>query len=330
MMRRDRKAIENTYYSTKQLAKLLRVDQTTVRRWADSGKLNCFRSPGGHRKFTPERVEEFITKYQYEVLPLRSGSSFEAGKKSLLSLISPRDLHTLSEVFFAEAVRGETDKLRAMLLDCYHADIPLADIYDIIIRKTIRKILNLQKDGRLSETDKHICQSSMVESLNQFQSSSQNAITNGRIAICGSPVNALEETLLLGVDHLLRAAGWKVYDLGSNTPVDVLFKAIEEYKPILICVSAAYFAKEEDQQNCVVLEKAAGLSGAELLFCDLFSEEIKSPRLPPTEAKRNIISSLKDLVPYATKPFPEIDAQRRHVTRSTSSNAVESMDAPNE
>ena len=29
---------------------LLGVNQSTVRRWADSGKIRCFRTPGGHRR----------------------------------------------------------------------------------------------------------------------------------------------------------------------------------------------------------------------------------------------------------------------------------------
>jgi excisionase family DNA binding protein len=329
-MKRNREIIHNPYYSTRELAKLFRVDQTTIRRWADSGKLKCFKSPGGHRKFTPEHIGELISKYNYHVTPSGTGVPFEPKKERLLSLISTKDLHTLSEVFFAVARRAEIDSLREILLECYHADIALVEIYDIIIQKAVRKILKLHKDGKLSEADRHVYLNSMVESLNQFQSSTQNAMTNGRIAVCSSPINALEEPLFLGVNHLLRTAGWKVYDLGANTPVDVLIKAIEEYKPTLICASTTYFAKEEDQQNCVVLEKATKLTGAELLFCNLFSEEINTPGLPPTEAKRKIVSSLKDLVPYVTKPFPEIDAQRRHVTRSINSDAVESIDAPNE
>lgn len=330
-MRRDRKTIENSYYSTRQLARLLRVDQTTIRRWADSGKLKCFKSPGGHRKFTPEHVGEFITKYHYEVLSSRSGSSFELGKESLLSLISSRELHTLSEVFFAEARRGDTDKLRAMLLDCYHADIPLVEIYDIIIRKAVRRILKLEKDGKLSEADKHVCLSSMVESLNQFQSSTQKAIASGRIATCASPVNGLEEVLFLGMHHVLRAAGWKVFDLGANTPVNVFIKAIVNYEPTLICASVAYSAETEGQRDCVTLEKAAESLGAELLYFSLNTGEIETLEATSVGPTRKIISSLKELVPYATKLFPMIGVQKKDLKATlTPSDAVESIDAPNE
>jgi len=59
---------EDHYYSTRELSKLLRANESTVKRWADSGKLKCFKTPGGHRKFPPWHVAEFITKYRYELI----------------------------------------------------------------------------------------------------------------------------------------------------------------------------------------------------------------------------------------------------------------------
>ena len=36
---------------------ILGVNQSTVRRWADSGQIRCFRTPGGHRRFLRQDVE---------------------------------------------------------------------------------------------------------------------------------------------------------------------------------------------------------------------------------------------------------------------------------
>ena len=58
------------YYSTRDLAKLFRVNESTVKRWADTGKIDCFKTPGGHRRYPPDRVLEFISKYQYEIISL--------------------------------------------------------------------------------------------------------------------------------------------------------------------------------------------------------------------------------------------------------------------
>ena len=59
---------EDHYYSTRELSKLLRANESTVKRWADSGILKCFKTPGGHRKFPPWHVAEFVAKYRYELI----------------------------------------------------------------------------------------------------------------------------------------------------------------------------------------------------------------------------------------------------------------------
>lgn len=44
------------YISIGQVAKLLNVSIKTVRRWAESGKLDCSKTSGGHRRFCKEDV----------------------------------------------------------------------------------------------------------------------------------------------------------------------------------------------------------------------------------------------------------------------------------
>lgn len=43
-----------------EVAEMFSVDPSTVNRWADEGKLPCFRTPGGHRRFRREDVDAFI------------------------------------------------------------------------------------------------------------------------------------------------------------------------------------------------------------------------------------------------------------------------------
>lgn len=43
-----------------EVARLFKVDPKTVTRWAKSGKLTSFRTPGGHRRFRASEVEALI------------------------------------------------------------------------------------------------------------------------------------------------------------------------------------------------------------------------------------------------------------------------------
>ena len=41
--------------------RVLGVDESTLRRWADSGHVRAFRTPGGHRRFVETDIQELVT-----------------------------------------------------------------------------------------------------------------------------------------------------------------------------------------------------------------------------------------------------------------------------
>lgn len=63
--------------------KVLGVDQSTLRRWSDSGKIPVFRTPGGHRRYAEEdlralmRGETRRRRMTRQVLTSRSMSAYE-------------------------------------------------------------------------------------------------------------------------------------------------------------------------------------------------------------------------------------------------------------
>jgi excisionase family DNA binding protein len=55
------------FLTTEDVSKMLHVGKSTIKRWTDEGKLKCFRTPGGHRKFKATNIEEFIQTYHFDV-----------------------------------------------------------------------------------------------------------------------------------------------------------------------------------------------------------------------------------------------------------------------
>jgi excisionase family DNA binding protein len=49
----------STALTTVDAARILQVSPDTVRRHADSGRIPCWRTPGGHRRFKLDIVEAF-------------------------------------------------------------------------------------------------------------------------------------------------------------------------------------------------------------------------------------------------------------------------------
>ena len=58
---RPRRGNETTRWVTLGRAcAILGVDESTLRRWADSGRLQVYRTPGGHRRFSLGNLEELV------------------------------------------------------------------------------------------------------------------------------------------------------------------------------------------------------------------------------------------------------------------------------
>lgn len=239
-LRRDR------YYSSKELSKLFRVNESTIKRWADSGKLNCFKTPGGHRKYTPEQISKFIEKYQYDLLPSTPDFSDHVESETLRRRAANQDLHALGGAYLANAFRAETNALVDILWNSYRSGSTLVKIYDEIIGETIREMFRRWREGKLSNTEEHIVANTISESILQFRLLVPNGVSNGKIAVCGSFTNSFQEVILHAVTHVLETAGWKVYGLGSWVPTEVFVETIQRYSPKLVCASSEGVTEEEE------------------------------------------------------------------------------------
>ncbi|MBN1408106.1 MAG: helix-turn-helix domain-containing protein, partial [Calditrichaceae bacterium] len=51
---------EIQYYNSIEAAKILGVNVSTIKRWTDSGRLECIRTAGGHRKFIMSQLSKFL------------------------------------------------------------------------------------------------------------------------------------------------------------------------------------------------------------------------------------------------------------------------------
>ena len=229
----------NRYYSTQELSRIFRANESTIKRWADSGKLPCFRTPGGHRKFTYDQISEFVNKYHYELIPYISTQQNLATNR-LPQRMASADLEALREKHLDEPLRMDLNDLRDTVRSRYEQGIPLVDIYDNVVLKIAREILTRRVKEQISEVERHVATTSVFESLLQFTFLTPKLPLTGRVAVCSSRTNGLQEIVLFGTAHLLEASGWKVYNLGSHTPEPILLSAVEKYQPDVVCASIDY------------------------------------------------------------------------------------------
>jgi excisionase family DNA binding protein len=52
-------------FTSSQAARYLGVSLATVRRWADAGHIDCYRTPGGQRRFSRDQLDGFIASLEH-------------------------------------------------------------------------------------------------------------------------------------------------------------------------------------------------------------------------------------------------------------------------
>jgi len=75
------------WLSLDEAAKRLKVHPTTLREWADKGRIRAYRTPGGHRRFSEADVETYAASLQDEPEGARLISTGQAAR--LLGVSQP-------------------------------------------------------------------------------------------------------------------------------------------------------------------------------------------------------------------------------------------------
>src|SRR4051812_13328166 len=146
--------------STRQVATLLGVGEATVKRWADAGEIDCFRTPGGHRKFRLRDVTAFVQRRQYEtpgVIP----DGIPAGADS----IGPAAI----EHFKAAALRGEASTLVGHLSSMRLRGVDLATLFDEVVMPALHAIGHDWEKRRLSVADEHVASQAVLDAIARSQ-----------------------------------------------------------------------------------------------------------------------------------------------------------------
>ena len=210
------------------------VSPTTLRRWADEGRLPYTTTAGGHRRFDRAAIEQLVA--QHEVSPGDSAQAFD-----LLRMLRQARI---------EEIRDEILALRATEEDWF----AVADI----LGRLIAEVGRCWADGELSVIDEHLFTGKLAQSLALVAVD----FDVGRDAPIGllATVSGERHTLGLSLASLcLRSAAIDAHWIGADTPSAELVQFIGDSAepPQLIALSASAWSTDH-----AMLERACREIGA--------------------------------------------------------------------
>ncbi len=211
-----------TVLSPKELGAAIGVSESSLKRWADSGRLHVARTAGGHRRIHLEEAVRFIRE-----------SGFAVQRPDLLGLddISQIDRRMATEdpaeQFYQAVVEGRAEHARGIALNLYVEGIALAQVVDDVIAPAMARMGDMWEHNPEGIFYEHRASDICNQTLNRIRSLVA-ANDAGAVAVGGAPEDDPYVLPSLMAATVLASEGWSEVNLGSFTPLTVLARAASE------------------------------------------------------------------------------------------------------
>ncbi|MEO8167510.1 MAG: cobalamin-dependent protein, partial [bacterium] len=230
--------------STQEVASMLNVAETTVKRWSDEGTVPCVRTPGGHRKFHLKDIVQFAETNGYTITGGEPPPMTKNQQERLAVGVHTKNYESIAEVFKEEALQADQKGLLELLLYLHKHQISFPTMADNVISPAFKKIGILWEQRRLEISQEHVASHTLAQALARMTSEIHKKEFNGMTAVCACPEGELHENGLRCVANTLEVEGFKVHFIGANTPFDTLMAFVKATKVDLVCLSLSELPKQ--------------------------------------------------------------------------------------
>lgn len=231
-------------YNSYEIAKIIGVNVSTIKRWADTGKIKCFKTKGGHRKFHLKHLRDFIRSNKKDYTHLNLSSLIGKSTK-ILSAIESADSELLSRFSYESLIDGDQNKFLSLMNSMIIKGFPYYFIFDEIIIPALVKIGDEWKNGNISITSEHLAS----EIIRKFLSSIDNKIANNKFfknAFCFTLVNDKHDLPLLMAEVIFnQIENINTFNLGASLPIGDFIDESSRVKPDIIFVSVVYVENKD-------------------------------------------------------------------------------------
>lgn len=278
--------------STNEVSKMLKVNESTVKRWTDKGSLRCLKTPGGHRKYKMKDVVEFMDTFAYDVTDLLVPAKENLSKVNVSTdyAILTKDFKTLADLFYNTMIEGDREHTFQFLNLLSVNRIGQIDLFDRIVVPAFQTIGMKWASGEMGIEQEHLASNTAMHAILRLQDVVPKKPNHGGIALCGCLEGEYHEIGITCVNNILEANGWTTYYLGANLPVESFIDAVEHYVPNIICASTTTPRSQKHVlSQCSALHETASIINAKLIvgggIPDALKKKIRADLLPSSIAE---------------------------------------------
>jgi excisionase family DNA binding protein len=238
-------------YSPKEVALAVGVSESSLKRWADDGRLEVSRTMGGHRRISLQEAIRFARESRLAVVRPDVLGMPELAKSKL------QDENQAGEVLFALLREGKSAEARAVMLDLYLRGQNIAMLCDGPVREAMSRLGQLYlSQGHKGIFTEHRATDIVVQGLSMLRLmiKSPSPIDEPPVALGGCPEGDQHMLSSISLACVVAETGYRDVNLGPSTPMDTLLEAIQTHRPRLVWMSLSVpEARPSDEELRTVL-----------------------------------------------------------------------------
>ena len=244
--------------TTRQAAELLDVHESSIKRWCTHDQLQCFQTPGGHRRIPFDALMDFSKAKGIEC-DLHVFNGYAESIWECLAEVEKKNNFQLLVDLGVHWIQGPEFHYMLKLLTLLTAQkYTVATQMDEVIAPIMRTVGEAYLKGDLSIGNEHRITYLMRDLLVRMSSTPEwayNAVqsTSPPRALLGCIRSQAHELGCLMAKLVLESHGWDVVYLGLNVPTEEFAKSQLEYDASLICIALMPPSTQPEVQHVIDL-----------------------------------------------------------------------------
>ena len=234
------------YLNSKEVAMIMGVHVSTVKRWTDAGKLPCYQTPGGHRKFILRHINKFLAKNKKKSKKVNIIELEGIKDRKLIQNIDHGEYEKLLPVFIKQALNADGNRLKTTLTGLYMKQYLLHDIYDALVMPVLESIGDMWANNDISVAEEHLASNTIRNAVHALGETLERKDYKDKSYTLSLALSGDEHDLpLIMTKQILEIKGIPVINCGRNTPANSIKRLLKKFQPDKIIVSLTYIENKK-------------------------------------------------------------------------------------